>query len=566
MDAKEEVRARLSIEDVIGEYIPLKRAGRSFKGISPFTQEKTASFFVSPDKNIWHDFSSNQGGDIFAFIMQVEGLDFRGALELLARKAGVDLSQYDTRISKGAGELKQRIIAAHALAGRFYQNCLIQHQAALQYVREQRHFEKQTIVDFQLGYAPSDGQSLRQYLTQKGFRDDELVKAGLVSRTGRDIFRDRLVVALCDPQGQVVGFTGRIMRDIKGAPKYLNTPQTPAYDKSRHVYGLHLARDSIRREDAVIIVEGNLDVIASHQAGVRQVVATAGTALTEHHLKSLSRLTHTISLAFDGDRAGIAATERAIPIAYKMGIALGIVSLPDDVKDPDELIQRDPELWQKAVASPRPAVEWLIDRYAAQHDPRSAAGKRAISDACIQLLRTIDDPVEREHYIRYMADVTGASMDALQEKLTTAPRQPLKPIRNTTPSLEQSDPLEDSCLGLALLDDEVRKLMITIAPEAFVFPAAQELQRALRAGDLPTGQEYEKMVLFKAETQFGGMQANSRLSGAQEKIHILKKRWRDRQRQALSQQLAQMLDAGDAERARDIQASINQLNKEEFYG
>lgn len=565
MDAKEEVRARLAIEDVIGEYVQLKRAGRSFRGLSPFSQEKTPSFFVSPDKNIWHDFSSNQGGDIFAFVMLAEGVDFRGALELLARKAGVDLSQYDSRITKGASELKQRIIAAHGLAARFYQNHLVQHEQALTYVRQKRHFDKQSIVDFQIGYAPPEGQALRRYLLGKNFTDVELKKAGLISTTGRDIFRDRIVVALSDPQGQVIGFTGRIMRDIKGAPKYLNTPQTLVYDKSRHVYGLHLARESIRQHDSAIIVEGNLDVIASHQADIKNVVATAGTAITEQHLKALSRLTHTIGLAFDSDRAGIAATERAIPIASKMNVALGVIALPDGAKDPDELIQKDPALWKKAITQPQPAVEWLIDRYSALHDPTSAQGKRAITDACTKLLKEIDDPVEREHYIAYMAKVTGASVAAIEDKLALAPPASLKPVKNSELPAT-TDAVEDICLGLALLDEEVRHLVRRLPIEAFAYPAARELRQKIDQENLPEESDYEKMVLFKAEMQFGAMQAAARLSGAQEKIHILKKRWRDKRRHELSQQQNVALARDDTAAAELIQEEIRRLNKEEIHG
>ncbi|MGB3945995.1 MAG: DNA primase, partial [Candidatus Saccharimonadales bacterium] len=340
-DAKEEVRARLNIEDVIGEYVQLKRAGRNFKGLSPFTSERTPSFTVSPEKHIWHDFSSGKGGDVFSFVMEVEGLDFRAALEQLARKAGVDLSLYD---SKQAGEIaqkKRRLIEANELACRYFQQSLLKNQHALEYVFKKRQLSKEIVQEFKIGYAPDEGEAAVRFLTKKGFSKRELSDAGLTNRFGGDIFRGRMTVPLMDPSGQVIGFTGRIITDDPKAPKYLNTPQTLVYDKSRHVFGLSQAKEAIRKADFSVVVEGNLDVVSSHQAGIKNVVASAGTALTEWHLKSLARLSHDVRLSFDADKAGLAATERAIPIASQVGVELTIIGLPDGMKDPDELIQHD---------------------------------------------------------------------------------------------------------------------------------------------------------------------------------------------------------------------------------
>ncbi|MEP6710324.1 MAG: DNA primase, partial [Candidatus Saccharibacteria bacterium] len=367
-DAKEEVRARLNIEDVIGEYVQLKRAGRNFKGLSPFTPEKTPSFVVSPDKHIWHDFSSNKGGDLFGFVMEVEGMDFRAALEHLARKAGVDLSMYDTKGGQEVAQKKKRLREAHALAANYYQHSLMKNQHALEYVFTTRQFDKPTVTEFQIGYAPDSGDALTQFLTKKGFTKKELSDGGLTNRFGSDMFRGRLVVPLMDASGQVIGFTARILVDAPNAPKYLNTTQTLLYDKSRHVFGLSQAKEAIRKSDYAVIVEGNLDVVASHQAGVKQVVATAGTAMTEHHLRALSRLSGNIRLAFDGDKAGLVATERAIPIAQQVGVSLTIVSMPDGVKDPDDLIKQDPKLWQTAIDSAQPVVDWILQQYSQRED------------------------------------------------------------------------------------------------------------------------------------------------------------------------------------------------------
>lgn len=264
-DAREEVRSRLAIEDVVGEYVQLKRAGRNWKGLSPFTGEKTASFFVSPDKNIWHDFSSNQGGDIFTFIMMVEGMDFRGALELLARKAGVDLSLYDSGSSKELSEKKRRLLAINESATVFFQRYLIQNKSAVDYVKG-RGLDRASVHEFRLGFAPDSMSALADFLVKKGYPKADIQAAGLLNSRGGDLFRQRMMVPLSDAAGQIIGFTGRIVGDVQNAPKYLNTPQTVLYDKGRHVFGLFQAKQAIRDAGYVVIVEGNLDVVSSQLA------------------------------------------------------------------------------------------------------------------------------------------------------------------------------------------------------------------------------------------------------------------------------------------------------------
>ncbi len=347
-DAVEDIKQRLSVEEVIGDYVELKRAGRNLKGLSPFGNEKTPSFMVSPEKQIWHDFSSGRGGNMFSFVMEIEGVDFRGALEILARKAGIDLTQY-SRTSGGSGKLKARLSEALELATRYYQQAFVQSPEAVGYVVQRRGFQKQTIQDFRIGYAPFHFDGLTVALKKRGFSDDELKRAGLSTvRRGQlsDMFRGRIMIPLMDQQGVVIGFTARILEDDPNAPKYINTPQTLLYDKGRHVYGLSQAKQAIRTSGHVVMVEGNLDVIASHQAGVRQVIATAGTALTAAHLTSLQRLSDDIRIAFDRDAAGLKATQRAVELALKSAIHLKVIDVPDG-KDPDELIQKNLQIGSK---------------------------------------------------------------------------------------------------------------------------------------------------------------------------------------------------------------------------
>jgi len=483
MDAKDEVKARLSIEDVIGEYVQLKRAGRNWKGLSPFSAEKTPSFVVSPDKQIWHDFSSGKGGDMFSFVMEVEGLDFRQALELLARRAGIDIEQYDKARGRGpSGKSKERLYEALELATMFYQKQFSQNKTALEYVLKKREFSKQTALGWRLGYSPNTVRAVVDFLKNKGFTQDEIKLAGLTNQRGGDMFRGRLQIPLCDPSGRVIGFTARLLADDPQAPKYINTPATPLYDKSRHVFGLHLAKESIRKSKFVVLAEGNLDVIQSHQAGVRQVVATAGTALTEQHLKALSRLTGDIRLSFDADKAGVAATERAIPVAAKVGVQLSIITIPSG-KDPDELIKQDVKKWQEIIEKPQYAVDWLIDRYTATLDLRTAQGKKELSDVVLRVVRQLPDPVEQDHYLSKLAELLSVNKDALTTKLSGVADE-TQPVRRravqNTPKPTDKEAMErtrveEHLVALTLMQPKLRRYLYPLAPDMFTDPQAGEV-------------------------------------------------------------------------------------------
>jgi DNA primase len=404
MDAVAEVKARLNIEDVISEYVQLKRAGQNYKGLSPFSSEKTPSFVVSPEKQIWHDFSSGRGGDVFTFVQEVEGLDFKGALELLARKAGVDLEQF----RGGSGqrkENKERLYEVLELAAKFYQVQFQSKSEAMQYIFKQRAFTKKTVLEFQLGYSPDNDRGLTDFL-------------------------------------------------------------------SRHIYGLHLAKKAIRDNKFSVLVEGNLDVIASHQAGQANVVATAGTALTEQQLTALSRLSHDVRLAFDQDRAGLAAAERAIPIASKVKVDLSIITIPG-AKDPDELIRQDSKLWAAAVSKPQYAFDWLLERYAAELDLATAQGKRKFSDILLTVVRQLGDRVEQDHYLNKIAEAADINVEALRNKLHESPKRttrlkPTKPSENqATLSKQEQDykRVTERLLGLALMLPGTRSYLLMVEPD-----------------------------------------------------------------------------------------------------
>jgi DNA primase len=428
---------------------------------------------------------------MFSFVMEVEGLDFKGALELLARKAGIDIEQFRSSSPRRGGPDKERLHTLLDLAAKFYQVHFSKSQTALEYVLKKRKFTKETALEWRIGYAPNNGSALLTYAKSKGFTETEIKQAGLSAQNYRggiqDMFRGRLMIPLQDPQGRLIGFTARLLEDDPNAPKYINTPQTVLYDKSRHIYGMHLAKESIRKTKFAVMVEGNLDVIASHQAGVRQVVATAGTAMTEAHLKALGRFTGDIRLAFDADKAGVAATERAIPIASKVKVSLSMIDIPSG-KDPDDLIRQDPKLWETAITKHQYALDWLMARYSKELDLDSAQGKREFTDILLPVVRALSDEVERDHYLGAIAKATDTTRAALDQKFqkTDGPAQPTR-RRNIKAAPAQLDRIavenkktQDNFLSLLLMRPTLREFLGLVTPEMFYGDEPRELLEFLR--------------------------------------------------------------------------------------
>ncbi|MBR3353100.1 DNA primase [Candidatus Saccharibacteria bacterium] len=505
-DLKEEIKSRLSVEDVVGQYIELKRAGRNLKGRSPWGVDKTPSFMVSPEKGIWHDFSANKGGDIFTFVMEVEGISFKEALEKLAARAGVDISKYHGG-DPAVARKKSRAHDALNLAAKYYQACLVRNRDVCEYVFYKRNLNRKTVAEFKIGYSPASGKALIEVLQRRGFKLDELEAAGLLNQYKKDLFRDRMMVPFIDTSGNIIGFTARILK--KGEPKYLNTPETLLFNKSRFVFGLYQAKETIRREGYVVIVEGNMDVISSHQAGVKSAVATSGTAMTEQHLKILSNLTSDIRLAYDGDAAGINATERAIMLAGDLGIDLTVISDYHGAKDPDELIQKDPKLWQDAVSHSVPAVDWLLQKYEENLDLSSAPGKRKYSDIALKLLEYVKDEVERASYETKVAKILGIDVATLREKgerlnkkLEQAPKRFLKKPKTKVKG-DRLEKLENSLLALKIYGGIVKTKIPLEVPEDDARLAELELvfnsEHELADSDNYEKEAKELLSLYKQE-------------------------------------------------------------------
>lgn len=579
-DAKEEVRSRLNIEDVIGEYVQLKRAGRSFRGLSPFSSEKTPSFYVSPDKNIWHDFSSNKGGDVFSFVMEVEGMDFRQALELLAQKAGVDLTKFQSAGSQKLAEAKKRSLEANRLASIYFQKSLVSNQHALEYCFGKRGLSKQVVADFMIGYAPTTGDALKKFLTRRGFSNAELTAAGLLNRFGGDLFRGRMMIALMNATGQVIGFTGRIIDDDPKAPKYLNTPETTLYDKSNHIFGLSQAKEAIRQAGRVVIVEGNLDVVSSHQAGVKNVVATAGTAMTEKHLGALKRLSADVRLAYDGDKAGIAASERAIGMAGQLGIDLSVISLPEGFKDPDELIKSSAEAWQQAIDTALPAIEWVLRQYTSRLDLGSAKGKQQFIDKAFDLLDKVESRAEVRHYGEFIAEQTGFSY---QEVLNMVGRDDVEQtiVMNEDKAeqpaaaenfAEMEFRYEDDALAVASIDGPSQELFAQLDSGMLHGEERQALARYFAhyhgkkltetPKQLQKFDTYVRIVVLRADTRYADWSSDECYYETARLIRQIEHEHKKQTRAELTNQLRNAERAGDEAAASKLRVELNNLIKE----
>ena len=570
-DAREEIKSRISIEDLAGEYLELKRTGRNFKALSPWTNERTPSFIVSPDKQIWHDFSSGKGGDIFGFIMEVEGMNFREALEFLARKAGVEIETFNSKRSKEIAEKKERLRKILQISSNFYQHMLIRDKKALNYVFKKRKLSKEIVQDFKVGYAPNGQKILTNFLLKKGFSLNDIRDAGLLNRFSGDIFRNRMVITLKDASGEPVGFTGRIIDNEPNAPKYLNTPQTLLYDKSSNIFGLSQAKNEIRKTGFAVVVEGNMDVISSHQVGVENVVATAGTAMTVNHLKALSRFSNDIRLCFDSDQAGINATERAISLGQQAGVELSIITLDQSAgqaKDPDELIQKDIELWRKSISNPQPAMEWVFDQYQKRLDISTAKGKKDFSTIALKLVENLNDPVEKDFYINEISKRIGVSKATLlnkigEEKKPEKTKKRVK-IEKTDKKFVDDFLYEDDLLALAIKEPRLAKMLSDLKENSLHGEQRNKILEILKSEDmelLKSFDEYVKILLLKADERLG----NIKESATDEMKRLIQKVKTENlrtQKENLQAELENAEIQGDENLKTKILSKIIELNKE----
>jgi DNA primase len=492
MSVVEEIKQKTDIVEVISQYTPLTKSGKTFRGLCPFHSEKHGSFFVYPDQQTWHCFGAcATGGDVFSFIMKKDGVTFGDALKLLAERSGVVIPQYAA--AEKAHDKHERLYQANEAAAEYYHQLLLKSPEALQ-VQEylaKRGLNSQSVEDFKMGYAPNAWDSLQKHLEERGYSTDELMEAGLlgVSDTTKkvhDRFRHRLLFPISDVRGRIIGFGGRALDDA-AQPKYLNSPQTPLFDKSSNLYGLHLAKDAMRKEEQAVIVEGYMDVILPHQYGFKNVIASMGTAIGESHITILKKMTKNLVLALDPDSAGESAMLRSVGLENTLGAEMRVAIMPDG-KDPDEIVMRDPAEWKKLIAAAVPILDFTFDKLTKDLDLKTAKGKSSAVEVLMPLVSQIKDPVRQGFYLEKLGGLVGQStrkLEPLLVKSKSAPRP--KAASQEERKASVSNPIEEYTLSMLLKHPELLEHCGELQPEYFDCSENRQVYNGILACTEPSG-------------------------------------------------------------------------------
>ncbi len=590
MSTIDEVKERLDIVDVVSSYVPnLKKSGRNFKALCPFHNEKTPSFYVFPERQSWHCFGSCAvGGDVFSFVMKKENIEFGEALRLLAEKAGVTLAP------KPEAERSHKEVDIVEAAVQYYHNLLLNSSAAKgarQYL-ESRGISAQSIADFQLGYSLEAWDASKQYLTEKGWSEKDLLEAGmLVLREGGgsyDRFRNRLMFPIRDTQGRSIGFGARALDD--SIPKYLNSAQTAIFDKSGTLYGLDRAKAHIRQKDLAVVVEGYFDVIVAHQYGFGNVVASMGTALAEKQVKLLKRLTKNITLALDADAAGQEATlrgveaakqgldQKTVPVPTSRGLIgyenmvdgeVKVMVLPEG-KDPDEVVRAEPQRWTDLSTNAQPVIQYVFAMMASKLDLSKVTDRRTAVAQLLPLVAEVREPVRRADYLQRLARLVKVDENtlAIELKRLESPRSKkgdgaVQPGSSSPP---QTSRLEEYCLALLLQHPELRPSSNDLKADYFcatenreiflVWQAAEDME-SLR-NKLPEAlQPGLERLLASALPSATGPELERSLAQCQAR---LKQRWLRDMKEIEEFRLRETAEQGDRDEMERLQQQGLELN------
>ena len=495
MSAINEVKQKIDIVDVIGQYAALKKAGRNLTALCPFHSEKHPSFFVYPEQQSWHCFGAcNTGGDVFAFVMKKEGLEFGEALRMLAQRAGVTLP---SRVApEERKEEKEELYQVNEAAALYFHNLLLNATAsakARNYI-EKRGFTAKTITDFQLGFSLDSWDALKLYLGERGHSEETMLTAGLLIKAedGRtyDRFRGKLMFPIRDIRGRVTGFGARVLDD--SLPKYVNSPQTSTFDKSGTLYGIDRAAAEIRKQDKAIIMEGYMDVIMAHQNGITNAIASMGTAITETQANTLKKLSRNLILALDADAAGEEAMLRTVGYENILNAEMRVIVLPEG-KDPDDVIREDISNWQSLANTAVPLIDFLFEKTTVKLDLTTARDKSGAVDRLLPIVAAINDPIRQAHYLQKLAAMVKVDMNTIKASLsrlkpTTSRRKTLMSKPAVTKPLRPmaSNSREEYCLSLLLQYPELRSQQPDLSPEYFessenreIFNAWQEVSDIL---------------------------------------------------------------------------------------
>ncbi len=496
-NAVEIILREVDLVEIVGEYVQLKKAGKNYKGLCPFHQEKTPSFSVSPEKNLFYCFGCGAGGNVFNFLMEIENIPFKEALEVLARREGIELESRDPARDKAQRRKKDLMFELYHLVARFYQYILLETKAgseARDYL-EKRGYPLEWAKKMGLGLAPPGWDNLLKFLGKKGYQPDFLEEAGLVVKGRKgfyDRFRGRLMFTIFNSRNHPIAFGGRLLSDVKNQPKYLNSPETPLYSKSRNLYGINWAARSIRENDSVLVVEGYTDALSLHLHGFDYSVASLGTALTLDQARLLKRFASRVYIAYDSDIAGEGAARRGLEILRQEGLKVFIVELEGGM-DPDDAIQdRGSDFFSEKVKSSKNYLEYLLDKVFERHNLNNSPGRIEAGQECIQVLGNIDNEIERQEYLKYVAEKLNLNAGGLERELNKLRRERKKEridrgqkvgkTRKDTSSLEI---LEEKILSRLLSGSEKEEIFSQLKPEDFVGPGNAELARLLFEGKTP---------------------------------------------------------------------------------
>ncbi len=484
MNELQDIKDRIDIVDFISGYITLKKAGRNYKAVCPFHKEKTPSFMVSPDKQIWHCFGCQKGGDIFGFAMEMESLDFPEAMKFLAKKAGIQLPNYN----KETFNKKNLFYELNNLAVSFYHKILTENldgKTARNYLKE-RNISEESILEFKLGWAPDGFTNLIDFFKNKNYKLEDIIRAGLAYKKDNgkvvDRFYKRLLFPIANSLGHILGFTGRTLSTDKIA-KYINTPETEIYEKSKVLFGLDKAKRFISDKDWVVMVEGNMDVISSFQSGIKNVVAASGTALTRDQFSLIKRYSSNIILALDSDSAGQEALKRSIFLALDQEINIKVVSL-GDYKDPDEMISKDPVLWKKSLKNSKHFLDFYLDNFFDKIEGQlDIAYKKKIAKDLLPFIKKIKNEIEKTHYIQLLAkkiNVPESSItDALRKtkvEVSEIPREDNVLVKKEVEAL-----LSETLLGLIMAFPSASSEIIELLSEDdFIFSEIRDIFSQLK--------------------------------------------------------------------------------------
>ncbi len=515
----QKIKERLSIQEIVSSYIKLDSAGANFKAKCPFHNEKSPSFFVSPDRGSYYCFGCAAKGDIFTFVEEFEGLDFKGALKLLAEKAGVPLEYYNSEKGSLVFSEKEKLYRVMEESTKFFENNLSQNSQVREYIKN-RGIEDKTIKDFRIGFAKDDWRELFNYLKSKNFTDKEIETAGLAKRPDDknkapyDRFRGRIMFPISDSSGRVIAFSGRIFipshlagKDDGKSAKYLNSPDTPIFKKSNVLYGIDKAKDSIRKNDFSIVVEGQFDLILSHQAGFKNTVATSGTSLAEsdksdnntiNNLGMISRLSQNIIFIFDSDKAGLAASERATPIGMALFSDMNVkaAQIPDGMDPADLISKKGVDAWREVIRGSKHIIEFLADKYISISNNDILKTKINIEKKIIPYLKLIKNSIKKSHFISLISNKSGIREDDIRDILNkdneNHPERENIILGKENENILRRDHIERRLLGVALWQKTLPKPSI-------------EYEKILEdlAGILEKYKDAKEDLIFEAEVFYG---------------------------------------------------------------